>query len=57
MHTDGEILVETEPKLYDLTVTDFNYKRQKVSRSHRVLGAAVLRNDNDNSEYLVRITC
>lgn len=57
MHTDGEILVETEPKLYDLTVTDFNYKRQKVSRSPRVLGAAVLRNDNDNSEYLVRITC
>ena len=44
--TDGELLVETEPERYELTVTSFNTKRQKVSRQHRVLGQTQLRNGN-----------
>lgn len=38
--------METEPERYELTITSFNTKRQKVSRQPRVLGHTQLRNGN-----------
>lgn len=47
------MLVETEPIRYELTVTSFNHKRQKVKRQARVLGQTTLR--NGGGSYAVNV--
>lgn len=47
--SDGQVLVEMEPVMYELTITKLNTLRRKIiSRNHSIiLGETTLRNDDD----------
>lgn len=43
---DGEVLVETEPIRYELTVIRYNMDRKNIANKEKILGSTLLKNEN-----------